>query len=623
MTVNNNSKRSGVAAAALAVMTALGVGSVALKSTQAPTPITCPETVKKDARGEPRNKAGQIRWCWPGEAKCFCDRDRDCYRLEGYVPCVPPTTAIDAGVRDVPLDLAADIRDTAVDVRDTGIDVRDTGVDRPDVRDVAVDTRDVQDVADVRDATVDRVDVVVDVVVVPPVDAPPTDIPPVNSTLVAFPGAEGFGASTTGGRGGRVIYVTNLNSSGAGSFLQAVQTPGPKYILFRVSGVINGDIDITQGDMTIAGQTSPGGITVHGIHCDNVYDPNQCRNVIMRHIRSRNPGEDCLRMGGTDHFIVDHCSLENAGDESIELSRSHDVTVQYSVIAEPVGDHYRWGGLLVNYSKTTMPLDNLSIHHNVWNGCAGRLPELTCEENGDGISGVSNCRGRTLHIDLVNNVQFDVYDPLWYNRCTSNNQGNDCTPSSNDFLLNLNWQSNVMVRRSTVGSGFPMINGDIGRGANLVFYNNNILSNGPSSASGTVPQQSQASRFPYPTITVLPSATLMTALQGVVGAFPRDPMDVRLAGYLSASVESRPVAWTSTGVNRGDGNQVVSPVVAFPTDTDLDGMPDAWETAHGLNPALQDHNGTGLSVSFTGVAGYTNLECYLNELSARRVQGLY
>ncbi len=97
---------------------------------QALTVRVCPERVARDSRGEPRNAAGQVRYCWPGDAKCFCDRDNDCYALSGYVACTPPTTGTDAGVRDTgPVDTG--VRDTGV--RDTG--VRDTGPVDTGVRD--------------------------------------------------------------------------------------------------------------------------------------------------------------------------------------------------------------------------------------------------------------------------------------------------------------------------------------------------------------------------------------------------------------------------------------------------------------------------------------------------------
>ena len=137
-----------------------------------------------------------------------------------------------------------------------------------------------------------------------PMDAGPTvvpDVPVVDVNFVAvpglksFPGAEGFGAEATGGRGGRVIYVTNLNFSGPGSLNDALAQTGKRYILFRVSGLINGSAYIRKGDVTIAGQTSPGGIILRGIYtgeenyCGNTCPANTCGqdNVIVRYLRSR------------------------------------------------------------------------------------------------------------------------------------------------------------------------------------------------------------------------------------------------------------------------------------------------------------------------------------------------
>ncbi|MCS7070800.1 MAG: hypothetical protein NZM00_04790, partial [Anaerolinea sp.] len=105
--------------------------------------------------------------------------------------------------------------------------------------------------------------------------------------LPAFPGAEGFGAAATGGRGGRVITVTTLAPSGPGSLQAALAEPGPRTIVFAVSGVIPAVANIIHGDVTIAGQTSPGGIIVRGILCDGHYEVNDCDNLIIRHLRSR------------------------------------------------------------------------------------------------------------------------------------------------------------------------------------------------------------------------------------------------------------------------------------------------------------------------------------------------
>lgn len=450
---------------------------------------------------------------------------------------------------------------------------------------------------------------------------------PTGPRVPAFPGAEGYGAVARGGRGGSVCYVTTLEHDGDGSLQACLDAEGARYILFKVSGVITGNVEIHHGDVTIAGQTSPGGVLVHGsIYCDNVYDNNTCRNVILRHVRARQPSDDCLRMGGTSEFIVDHCSFENASDESIELSRSHDVTVQNTLIAEPVGDHYHYGGFLINYSKDRFTLDNLSIHHNVWSGVYGRLPEISCEENNDG-PGSTNCSGRTLHIDLTNNVLWDAGDPVWYNRCTGTNEGNDCAPSPRNFFLALNFVNNLMARRSPTPEG-PMFVNDFERGTgNQAFYSGNQLVQGPRAGVGVLPVPSRGQRMQTPAITVLPTAALLESARTNVGAFPRDPMDTRIVGYLSRPVDQRDPSWANeNGIDRGDGLRLAfSTPPPAPADGDEDGMPDAWESAHRLDPRCPGANATTLAASGGGgvegcTAGYTDLECYLNELSAIRVR---
>jgi hypothetical protein len=112
--------------------------------------------------------------------------------------------------------------------------------------------------------------------------------------LAAFPGAEGFGAQATGGRGGRVIYVTSLAATGPGTLAAALAATGPRYVLFKVSGFINATVQITQGDVTLAGQSSPGGVTVRGIHTDETpWCDSACGagargvdNFIVRHLRT-------------------------------------------------------------------------------------------------------------------------------------------------------------------------------------------------------------------------------------------------------------------------------------------------------------------------------------------------
>ncbi len=441
-------------------------------------------------------------------------------------------------------------------------------------------------------------------------------------TIPAFPGAEGFGAYTSGGRGGTVCLVTKLTNSGPGTLQNCLDKTGPRTIVFRVSGVIAGPLYMTHGDVTIAGQTSPSGVTIKGgLICDNVYDPNDCNDVILRHVRLRKGTSDGLRIGGAHDWIVDHVSLANSFDENMEISRSHDITIQNSIIAEPLGEHFRWGGILLNYSADPLVQDRITLHHNLWNGVYGRLPEISCEENEDAPG--SNCSGRTLELELTNNLMWDVSDPIWYNRCTGTNEGNDCALNGDNFFVALNWRNNFMVRRNNIDN--PMFeNAFTDPVQNTIYQSGNKLQRGTTVQSYAMNMPSLQSPHAYPAVTLTSTDGLVSYMKTNAGAFPRDPMDRRLISYLSMPIDSKPKAWSSTsGKNFGDGLSV-NPTKPVPTDTDKDGMPDAWETAHTLNPNVSSPSAFTLANrANNGVAGctagYTDLECYLNELAVQRL----
>ncbi len=455
--------------------------------------------------------------------------------------------------------------------------------------------------------------------------------PPPSAGLKAFPEAQGFAARITGGRGGAVCKVTNLNRSGAGSLQACLDLPGPAIILPVVSGVIrDGVVECHRGNKTIAGQTAP--LVVRGLVFDNTFESNpDCKNVIVRHLRSR-PGEGELSASGWiqgDAFVVDgvsqillaNVSTGHVSDESLQISRSHDVTVQDSMFGESPGTDHFWHGVLVNYSNAgvgeekTGNLDRLAFVRNLWNGVTARFPELSCEESGDGVAhfGASNCTGKRLKVEVSNNLVWDPRDPVYYNRCTSTNAGNDCSPSSPSFFLDLNWVGNYMTARSGIDNGMivPQV---LGEARNDVYYADDYYDRG-TPALYTSSSPGADGRHDYPDIDYMPAAQLHDYMVGGAGAFPRDAMDRRLIGYLQEDVDLNP-ALTSRPRDTfvSEAPPCGSPVAAA-RDTDGDGMPDSWERSHGLIVGVDDHNGTTLSED-----GYTNIEVFLNQLASEVVE---
>jgi len=460
--------------------------------------------------------------------------------------------------------------------------------------------------------------------------------PDASTPLAAFPGAEGFGAYATGGRGGSVIYVTNLNADGAGSLQWAIDQPGARYILFKVSGLIDTQIHLTNGNVTIAGQTSPGGITIRGLVTDESPYQDQAvqapadfaENWILQHIRIRPgltaPGDDGLRLRYTRNAIVDHVSIGNAIDEAIEISYSHDITVQNTIIAETVGSHSFYGGVLMNYSNPAygFKLDNVSLHHNIFNRIEGRLPEGSRES--------AAAANSYMNLELSNNLYWDprFFVELGQSTGVVTNGAGDPYP--------IYWNLNAVNNYFQVGSSFPYSMFDdliLRRSGNHLFVSGNKMNlyptrsdyqlfyccndyssvTDPSNSAGLA--QKLLTRNAFPAITYTPTDQLRTYLLNNAGAWPRDPMDTRLMGFVASNTISGAAPNTNPA---GDGllpAYVGSPPAA-PTDTDSDGMPDTWEVTKGTNPNVANTNAHTLSA-----VGYTDLEVYLNELSTIRITG--
>ncbi|MCA9840278.1 MAG: hypothetical protein KC422_25430 [Trueperaceae bacterium] len=472
--------------------------------------------------------------------------------------------------------------------------------------------------------------------------------------LAAFPGAEGFGASATGGRGGKVIYVTNLNADGPGSLQAALDESGPRTILFKVSGIIEGVPIAQHGDFTLAGQSSPGGIILRGLMLqgDEVCEADDCplptvtpENFIIRFIRLRNPlpdgsDGDGLRLHHAKNGIIDHVSIGGATDEAMQVSFSSDITIQNSLLAETVGEHVDYGGMLLNYSDPARayPLTRLSIHHNMWNRIVGRLPEISRESPG--------ATGSVMELELSNNLAYDPGAAIWFSNCSitggaengyatnpvyyhANIVGNyhmqnpsretsfgsysmECALPPSEGYLPSNTQTRFFMQdnQNNLGSGLKDFQ---------LFYCCNDFAQAALDKTTTFPDNNapfkQNERFAFPPISYTASSDLTEYLLANVGAFPRDAMDKRLLGFVNRS------EFDSTSRDTNPASDALTlPFTtppAAPADTDNDGIPDDWESAHGLNPNQNDGNETGLSKVLTGVEGYTNLEVYLDMLAQK------
>ena len=226
---------------------------------------------------------------------------------------------------------------------------------------------------------------------------------------LAFPGAEGYGRFANGGRGGRVVYVTNLNDSGEGSFRwAATELEGPRTILFDVSGIIPLESRLViNKDVTVAGQTAPGkGICFRknpiGLNHDN----------IMRFVRMRlghGPTADGIGMAGVSEGIVDHCSISWTIDEAFSSRNAKNITLQRTLISEAlsIAGHKNYADGTDHGFAGSISGDIGSFHHNLLANCSGRNWSLA-----GGLDGAGYLQGR---LDIFNMVVYNWCRHACYN----------------------------------------------------------------------------------------------------------------------------------------------------------------------------------------------------------------
>jgi hypothetical protein len=409
--------------------------------------------------------------------------------------------------------------------------------------------------------------------------------------LPAFPGAEGYGSPTRGGRGGKVISVTNLNASGPGSLQAACDAEGPRMVVFKVSGTILGNVKINNDFITIAGQSAPGdGITVQG---DLAIGANE---VIIRYIRVRTDrGGDALGGRYKKNIIVDHVSASWSDDEVLSLYHNENVTIQWCMITEacarPDGSH-RFGGIWGNHYGT--------YHHNLIAHNDSRNPRWA---SGCGFN------------DYRNNVIYNWgYESSYGGESRQN--GDRRTPSIDFSTINMvaNYYKagpatragvrDRIVKPSSRGDddlgswhvadnhveGFPEVSEDNWQGV----AGSSFIKLAEPWEAMPIRQQSAAEAF----LSVLESAGCSVPARDSVDARIIEDVRQGTAKHGANGIIDTPAdvgGWPD--LRRGEA----------PQDSDGDGMPDAWEVRHGLEPndpsdANGDLNGTG----------YTNIEEYLN-----------
>jgi hypothetical protein len=417
----------------------------------------------------------------------------------------------------------------------------------------------------------------------------------------AFPGAEGAGATSLGGRGGRVIHVTNLEDNGPGSLRAAIEADGPRTIVFDVGGTIrlNSMLRLTNGRVTIAGQTAPGGgITIADQRLHIAAD-----DVVVRFIRSRLGDEshavsDAIWVANGRRIILDHVSASWATDEALSVASTYkrpgdrlgDVTVQWSIISDticgpgnPQGPHCY--GSLVSGSHGA----RYSWHHNLWANHVGRMPrpanDLVPSEDPEGAV-----------FDFRSNVMYN-----WGHQQAGYNSGPPSKVAYN-FINNSYWTGPDTKAKLIFDERDPFAN---------AFFSGNSL-NGqilPDQASGVAGGNRPGYRLGGPlAVAAVKTDSAAAAYDKVLryagDSLVRDAVDVRVV----EGVRNRTGRLLNSQRDVGGWPQLAPgrPWV----DSDGDGIPDDWERAHGLNP--RDPRDGARATS----DGYTNLEHWLNELAA-------
>jgi hypothetical protein len=410
--------------------------------------------------------------------------------------------------------------------------------------------------------------------------------------ITAFPGAQGFGANVTGGRGGTVYHVTNLNDSGTGSLRDAVSGSG-RVVVFDLGGVINiSSVLVFSNNITVAGQTAPGGIAVYG----NATSLSGKNNIIIRYMTFRMgiagaSGDKALNMTTSYNIMLDHVSVawgrwDTFGITANSGTTSHDITLQDCILAEGIAPQ-QFGGLIDGQSNITLAR-NLFVNNNSRNpkGKANMQYINNVIYNWGSNGYCCGHSGAPWYQDIINN--YFIAGP-------SSDTGNLLAQATSTDMVFLSGNYVDTDRVDTGSDGKPE-----GR---LVVESDFA----PYGSAGTVPTfTTSAYNVPPVAVPVMTAADAFPFLVSSVGnSLNRDGVDQRLItdvkslGTLGSLVSSEADVGGQSAITGG----------TRPTDSDNDGMPDFFETAIGLSNTTADNNG-----DYDG-DGYTNIEHYVNWLA--------
>lgn len=425
--------------------------------------------------------------------------------------------------------------------------------------------------------------------------------PTESSELTAFPGAEGFGAVAVGGRGGEVIKVTTLASSGPGSLQAACAEEGPRIVVFGVGGVIRGDVAIKHPFITIAGQTAPSpGITLEGRLLSRPDPWRRLNDIVVRFIRIRpapTTGHtgDAVQLPDTERVVLDHLSMSWANDETIDICHSSEFTIQWCTLEESDTEgHAKGGGHNFGLISAYPNSGNISLHHNLFAHHSRRSPSLTPY-----VPGKPG--------DFLNNVVYNFREGLTHDGHIPREAINLI---ANYYKRGPNSETIIPFNFHSEGSYF--LKGNYVDGAGLIA---DLKEGGhafPAWLKINRPLRLLAQPAAVAPVETHSAEDAYKLVLDRAGCFPKDRVTTRItqevadgSGKWGRNAPADPGDdWFAAGLTRG----------APPVDSDGDGMPDEWENGHGLNK-LDDQDHKRILSS-----GYTAIEAYINERAEQLVK---